>query len=107
MGQIEGMPPQIPMELLRGALALLCVFFAYQLGRAVARARRGERGSRAYAWAIRALVTGAALAWRHPVDASVIAVWALAAAACAAGIWTGMRPAKPAEDLTKEIFPDQ
>ena len=37
----------------------------------------------------------------------LLAVWALAGAACAAGVRMGMRPSKPGEDLSREIFPDQ
>lgn len=106
LGQIEGMAPRIPLELLRGILLVLCLFFAYQFGRSVVRAQRGERGSSAYGWAIRTALTGAALAWRHALDATVIGAWALAGVAFALGIWMGMRPRKPPEDLSKEIFPE-
>ena len=99
-------PPRIPLELLRGILLLLCLFFAFQFGRSLARARRGERRARPYSWAIRTLLTGAALAWRHALDATVIGAWVLAGAAFALGIWVGMRPPAPQEDLTKEIFPE-
>jgi hypothetical protein len=99
-------PPRIPLELLRGILLLLCLFFAYQFGRAVVGARRGDRRARPYGWAIRTVLTGAALAWRHPLDLTVIGAWVLAAAAFALGAWMAARPQAPEEDLTKEIFRD-
>lgn len=99
-------PPRIPLELLRGILLLLCLFFAYQFGRAVVRARRGDRGARAYGWGIRTALTGAALAWRHALNFTVIGAWVLAGAAFALGVWMATRPRMPQEDLTKEIFPE-
>ncbi len=99
-------PPRIPLELLRGILLLLCLFFAYQFGRAVVRVRRGGRGARVHGWGIRTALTAAALAWRHALDFTVIGAWVLAAAAFALGAWMAARPQAPQEDLTKEIFPD-
>ncbi len=99
-------PPRIPLELLRGILLLLCLFFACQFGRAVVRSRRGARGARALGWGIRTALTAAALAWRHALDVTVIGAWVLAAGAFALGVWMETRPRTPPEDLTKEIFPD-
>ncbi len=99
-------PPRIPLELLRGILLLLCLFFAYSFGRAVVRVRRGERGARAYGWGIRTAVTAAALAWRHALDLTVIGAWVLGGAAFALGVWVETRPRTPQEDLTRQIFPE-
>ena len=96
----------VPTEFLRGILGILCVFFAHMLGRSAAAVRAGrQKNTRLYAWAVRTTVCGAALLLRHPVDAVVIGVYALAAAVLALGYWAEQRP-KEQEDLTEQIFPD-
>ena len=47
-----------------------------------------------------------AMAVRHPVDIAEIAVWVVAAAACALAFRSTMRE-RPPEDLTRVIFPDE
>ena len=96
----------VPVEFLRGVLGLLCIFFAHVAGRTSAAVYGGRgRRSRAYSWHIRMVVCGGALLFRHEIDAVVIAVYVLAAAAYGAGWWLESRPKKE-EDLTREIFPE-
>lgn len=106
--QIENMrPSQVPFELLRGVLLVLGIFFAHFLGRSIARVRRGDqRLSGVYAWALRTLVAGAAVAWPYGLDATTLGAWTLALAALAAGIWVGTRPRRAPDDPSKEIFPE-
>ncbi len=91
---------------MRGMLGVLCAFFAHMLGRAAGRLRQAAapRGSRAYSWAIRALVTYVAVLYRHGMDGLALIVAAGAAAAFAAGLWLVRRPPRPGEDLTGQIF---
>src|SRR5215467_10618550 len=97
--------PSVPFEFLRGVLGVLTIFFAHMAGRSAMAVRKGQqRVSRLYGWVLRTVVCAVILVFRHPVDGTAIAVWALAAAAFAAGLWTVSRQ-KPPEDLTHEIFP--
>lgn len=96
----------MPIEFLRGVLGVLCILFAHMAGRsAVAVRKKLQKSSKLYAWIIRAAVCAVAIAFRHTLDAIDIAVWVLALAAFAAGWWDASR-AKPPEDLTHQIFPD-
>jgi hypothetical protein len=97
----------VPIEFLRGILGILCVFFAHMLGRSAAAVHGGrQKKTRLYAWTIRTAVCGAALLFRHPVDAVAIGVYAVAAVVLALGYWAEQRP-KEEEDLTHEIFPEK
>ena len=96
--------PHVPIEFLRGVLGILCLFFAYMMGRSMAAVRLGrERRSRLYSWVFRTVLCAIFLVFRHDVDLIAIGVWVLAAAAFTAGLWTTSH-AKPPEDLTSEIF---
>ena len=98
--------PNVPIEFLRGVLGVLCIFFAHMTGRSAAAVRQGRgRLSRLYAWVIRTTLCAVFMAMRHDIDVMAIAVWALAAAAFAAGMWVVFHQ-KPPEDLTHEIFPE-
>src|SRR5437870_2747512 len=96
----------VPMEFLRDVLGLLCVFFAYMSGRSATIVRQGiGKRTRLYGWAIRMVLCGVVLIYRHGADALAIGVWALAALAFAGGMW-GASHQKPHEDLTHQIFPE-
>jgi hypothetical protein len=98
--------PNVPMEFVRGVLALLCLFFGHMGGRAAAAVAQGrQRMPRLLTWLLRMFVCFGALAFRHPIDTVVIAVWALEIALFAAGYWMVLHQ-KPPEDLTHEIFPE-
>jgi len=98
--------PNVPVEFLRGVLGVLCIFFAHMAGRSSMAVRKGQqRISRLYGWIIRTLMCAAIMVFRHPLDNIAIAVWTLAAAAFAVGMWNVSRQ-KPPEDLTHEIFPE-
>lgn len=100
------MMPNVPIDFIRGVLGLLCLFFGYMGGRSAAAVAKGQiRVTRLYTWILRMIVCSAGLAIRHPVDAVVIAVWALELAAFGIGCWMAVHQ-KPPEDLTHEIFPD-
>jgi len=94
----------IPLDILRGFLGLLSLFFAHFLGRAIVRVRvRHERPRKLYGWLVRTLITVFAILYRRGFDAIAIASLALAAASLAAGVWDEYRP-KHEEDLTGQMF---
>ncbi len=98
----------MPTDLLRAVLGALCVFFAHLSGRVAARAYRGEQQPRrAFGWALRTLVTGLAVAWRHGLDGVMIATLVGAALSAGAGAWLALRPQREEEDLSKQIFPPE
>lgn len=98
--------PYVPMEFLRGVLALLCLFFGHMGGRSAAAVAKGRQpGRRLFTWIVRMALVSAGLVIRHPVDVVVIAVWALELALFGAGYWL-VANQKPPEDLTHEIFPE-
>jgi hypothetical protein len=95
------------MEFLRGVLGLIAVGCGYMAGRSAAALRKGwQKKSRLYGWIVRTSACLFAMAIRHPVDNAEIAVWVLVAAASALGFWSTSRE-RPAEDLTRTIFPDE
>jgi hypothetical protein len=97
----------VSIEFLRGVLGLIGIACAYMMGRSAAIVRKGrQRPTRMYGWIIRTFLCLGAMAIRHPVDASVIAIWAVAAAAFGIAFWEASREKKQ-EDLTQLIFPDK
>jgi uncharacterized membrane protein YoaK (UPF0700 family) len=98
--------PAIPLGLLRGCLALLGLFFAYMLGRAVAKHVRRQAKPRIAGWAIRTALVLAAISWRSGIDTVTVLAWVLAVLASAAGYVLESRPRKT-EDLTGMIFPGE
>jgi hypothetical protein len=93
---------------LRIILGLMCVGFAFLWGRAAGGKRISNRRSAGRsAWAVRTVVTAAALLWGTGLDAVAIAVYALAAASGIGGFLLARKPEEPPEDLTKGIFPDK
>jgi hypothetical protein len=99
-------PVVVSLEFLRGVLGILGLACAYMAGRSLVAVRRGwQKMGSLYGWLIRLMVCLAAVAFRHSIDTIDWAVWAMAALAFTAGAWqAGHR--KPAEDLTRQIFPD-
>src|SRR6185369_11455896 len=96
----------VPTEFLRGVLGVIGVGCGYLAGRSLIGFRKGrQKVSVLYSWIIRMTVCLAAVAFRHEIDTVDIALWALAAAALAAGCWAAAHQ-KPQEDLTHQIFPD-
>jgi uncharacterized membrane protein YoaK (UPF0700 family) len=96
----------VPIELLRGVLAVIATFFAFVLGRTAGRVHKGEqRSTKLYPWIFRFALTAVAVWWRHGLDYTLIALIVLSAAAFAGGLWDELRERKPPEDLTDEIFP--
>ena len=97
----------VSMEFLRGVLGLIALGCAYMAGRSAAALRKGwQEKSRLYGWIVRTAACLVAVAIRHPVDNADIAVWLLAAGACALGVRNTSRE-RPPEDLTRTIFPDE
>jgi hypothetical protein len=96
----------VPIEFIRGVLALLCLFFGHMGGRAAAAVSKGQKpGNRLFAWIARMLLASAGLVFRHPIDAVVLGVWGLELLLFGAGYWLVLHQ-KPPEDLTHEIFPE-
>ncbi|MBI4877671.1 MAG: hypothetical protein HY822_23820 [Acidobacteria bacterium] len=97
----------MPIGLFQTLLGALGVLFALQFGRHAIRYTRREvsRGT-VIGWALRTTVCVYAVfyfgGWRWPF----FAVFGLAAASLAGGVWLEMRP-KKREDLAKVIFPDE
>ena len=94
----------IPLGLLRGCLALLGLFFAYMLGRALAKYVRRDLKTRVTGWTIRTILVLLAVSWRGGLDSFTILAWVLAAGGFALGFVLENRPRKQ-EDLTEVIFP--
>ncbi len=91
--------------LLRGILGILCVLFAYALGKAIERRRRGRvRDSVLIAWGLRTFVTGFGVFWRIGFDALSIAVLVLAVLSGALGFWNEWKP-KRQQGQPDSIFP--
>lgn len=96
----------VPVELLRAVLVLLAVFFGYMVGRSAVRVYRGAGKGKMYGWLVRTLVTTLAASWRRGLDLLMVVLLISLAAAIAGGAWQELRPRKPPEDLSKEIFPE-
>ena len=98
----------VSIELLRGVLAVLSLFFAWQAGRIFVALKRGEvRQPRFIAWMVRMLVCALGLLFpQRAVDTVTAVVWLLDALLFLAGIRTASHR-KPPEDLTDTIFPDK
>jgi hypothetical protein len=97
----------VPMEFLRGVIGFICIACAFMTGRTIATVRRGwHKPSRLYGWIIRLTLCLAAVAFRHPVDAIDVVIWALSAVALLAALWDTSREKKQ-EDLSRAIFPDE
>lgn len=98
--------PNVPIEFIRGVLALLCLFFGHMAGRAAAAVAKGRQpGRRLSTWILRMVLASGSLVIRHPIDGVVIGVWALELALFGIGYWLVLHQ-KPPEDLTHEIFPE-
>ena len=94
----------VPLNLLRGLLGLLCIFFAHLLGRSIVGVRRRVQRPRSlYGWLIRTLITACAILWGGGLDRLAAVAYVLAAASLALGIWEEQRPKKQ-EDLTRQMF---
>jgi hypothetical protein len=95
----------VPFQLLRVALGLLAMFFAYALGRIGTRLRRERQPMRrALAWVVRTVAALAAVLWIRGLDLVGMLMVALAALSFAAGILIEMRPRK-AEQI--HLFPQE
>lgn len=93
---------------LRIVLGVLCVGFAHVLGRSIAGKQTPVKSRTGPAsWALRVLLTGIGVAWKGGVDLLASVVFALSVVAAALGFYYERRPKKPAEDLTKQMFPDE
>jgi hypothetical protein len=94
------------LEILRGLLCGISIFFAHFLGRTVGQVSMG-RGRRRplYTWALRyTLATGAVL--YRGVDRLAMVMLALDVALFAVGWWDEWRP-RHEEDLTRKMFPEE
>jgi len=98
--------PYVPMDFLRGALGVLCVFFAHMSGRAAGAVHQGrQRPARVYGWMIRTVLCAVFVFYRQGLDFIGIAVCSLAAIGFGAGMYMVTRQ-KPPEDLSHQIFPE-
>ena len=94
-------------ELLRGMVGIIGIGCAHMLARTLVGVRKGRsKRSRVYGWVLRTAVCLGAVALRHSLDLTDLAIWGLAVAAFAAGWWDASRE-RPVEDLTHEIFPEE
>lgn len=94
------------MNLLRGLLGVLGMFFAHMLGRSMVRSRREKQPKRIlYTWGLRTAAALGAVCYGG-VDWVSIVTLVLAAASLALGIRTASRPPRE-EDLTETIFPEK
>jgi hypothetical protein len=92
-------------DFLRGMVGLLGIGCAHMLARTAVGVREGRsKRSHLYGWVFRSAICLGAVAFRHAVDLTDLAIWVLAATAFAVGWWDASRE-KPVEDLTEQIFP--
>lgn len=92
---------------LRIVVGVLCVFFSFYLGRALAGRTRGRvSNSQVMRWSLRVLVTGLAAAWGG-LDRVTIPVLVLSLVSGGLGYYQIWRPQAPPEDLTKRMFPEE
>ena len=97
---------QVSLDVLRGVLGALSIFFAHFLGRTIVKVAKGkERRRPLFTWALRFALTAAAVCYRA-VDRLAIVVLLLDVLAFAVGWWDEWRP-KHEEDLTHTMFPDE
>jgi cytochrome c oxidase assembly factor CtaG len=95
--------PIVPIQTLRLILGLLAMFFAYALGRTLARLRRlRQPTTKAITWILRTVVALFAVFWTGGFDALGILLLSLAGLALAAGIYFETRPRKVEET---HLFP--
>jgi len=100
----------MPVQLLvlRILLGLMCVAFAYFLGRSIAAKQEPKRWRTGpYSWALRTFLAGLGVTWRTGLDVLAIVVFVLAALAAALGLFLAWRPKKDEEDLSRTIFPGE
>jgi hypothetical protein len=94
-------------EVLRGMVRIIGIGCAHMLARTLVGVRKGRsKRSRVYGWVLRTAVCLGAVALRHSLDLTDLAIWGLAVAAFAAGWWDASRE-RQVEDLTHEIFPEE
>lgn len=95
----------VSLELLRGLLGGLSIFFAHFLGRAIGKHSKGKTARRPlFTWTLRFALSVGAVCY-HGVDKLAITVMVLDVVALAIGWWDEWRP-KREEDLTHTMFPD-
>ena len=83
----------VPIQLLRVALGILAVAFAFALGRVGVRLHRnGQPFAKALTWVLRITLCVFAVFWRWGFDATSIATLALVAAGLALGAFMERRP---------------
>ena len=89
-------------------VGVLCAGFAYFLGRSIAQTRTTINWRTGpYSWAFRVLLAGFAVTWRSGLDIVSICVFAISIVTAAFGFYKERQPKKPAEDLSKVIFPEE
>jgi hypothetical protein len=95
----------VSLDVLRGLLGALSIFFAHFLGRTIVKVGKGkERRRPLFTWALRFALTVGAVCYRA-VDKLALVVLLLDVLAFAVGWWDEWRP-KHEEDLTHTMFPD-
>jgi hypothetical protein len=86
------------MQLLRVALGLLAIFFAYALGRVLIRLRsQGQPMTKALTWVLRATVALLAIFWTRGFDAVGMGILGLVILSLASGIYMESRPRRTEE----------
>ena len=92
---------------IRILLGLLCAFFAYYLGRAVAgRIEARATNAQVMRWSLRVLATGLGAAWGGSIFLTLLLL-GLVILSGGAGFYAAMQPHKTEEDLTKQMFPKE
>jgi hypothetical protein len=83
----------VPIELLRILLGVLALFFAYALGRTIARLRRRKQPyTKALTWVLRTVVCLFGVLWNRGLDVTSIIFLALSASTFALGYFIEWRP---------------
>lgn len=87
------------MQLLRVALGVLAIFFAYALGRVLIRLHsQGQPMTKALTWVLRTMAALLAIFWTRGFDAVGIGTLGLVILSLAGGIYVESRP-RPTEEI--------
>ena len=93
----------VPVRILLG---VLCVFFSYWLGRALAARNRGQvANAQVMRWALRVTVTALGACWGG-IDWVALTSLGLALLSTGLGYYMVWRPQPPKENLAKQMFPE-
>lgn len=90
---------------LRLLIGLMCIGFAYMLGRNLVLRIPRKRGTGPASWTLRTLIAAVAVSWRVGIDWLSLLVYGASAVSFSLGIYRARKPPKPPEDLSRLLLP--